>query len=280
MMCINKQLPSFLALLCLLVSAALTAQVTTCQVVDENGEPVPFVNVYAPASQAGLVTDVDGYFDLFEKFAIEDTLRFSCLSYDDRYLASNDLEPGANCRVTLRSDAIELQNIVVQDERLEFIDSTVGHSEELPLAFYDFRAPGAENGVLVDMDRPMLIDKVDIQFGPVTVDTTVLELNFYEVGEDGQPARYLQNKRIIHQVLGPKLHGAIYSIDLTDERVRTEGPILITLRTLSVADDGQGKLFVGAKMDSDQGLFRTADNEGWEDPGIHPLIEATVRVIE
>lgn len=279
-MCITKQFPALLALLCLFGSTALTAQVSACQVVDENGDPVPFVNVYAPASQTGLVTDVDGIFDLYEKFAIEDTLRFSCLSYDDQFVASNDLKPGSACRVTLTSDAIELQNIVVQDERLVTIDSTVGYSEELPLAFYDFRAPGAENGVLVDMDRPMFIDKVNIQFGPVTVDTIVLELNFYEVDDLGRPTRYLQEKRIIHHLPGAELHGAIHTIDLTDRRVRTEGPVLIALRTLSVDDDGQGKLFVGAKMDKNKGLFRTADNEGWEDPGIHPLLEAVVRVVE
>lgn len=278
-MCINQLSRSFLLLLLCLAGTYAAAQTKDCQVVDKQGESIPFVTVYAPGSQAGVITDVDGHFDLASGFQVGDTLRFSCLSYTDNHVALRTLAAAGNCRVVLASDAIDLDRIVVTDEVINLSDSTVGYREELPLTFYDFHAPGAENGVVVSSDSPMLIDRVNIQFGPVTVDTIVLELNFYELNAAGRPVRYLQQKRVVRKIPGLELHGAVRTIDLTDQRVRTEGPVLISLKTLAVDDDGKGKMFVGAKMEKDKALFRTA-GDGWEDPGIYPLIEAEVRVEE
>ena len=112
-MCLSKLTHLLAALCCLLLTTALAAQSATCAVVDEDGRPVPYVTVYSPATQKGTITDLEGGFNLDDKFADADTLRLSCLSYADAYVSAVDLRGKSDCRVVLRSDAIELQDIVV-----------------------------------------------------------------------------------------------------------------------------------------------------------------------
>lgn len=55
---------------------------------ESNGSPLPYVNVYVKQSRIGTITDTSGYFIL--KAGINDTLIFSSLGYDKKYVVITD----------------------------------------------------------------------------------------------------------------------------------------------------------------------------------------------
>jgi len=73
-----KNLCSFLFLL--FVTSALNAQSINGTVTDNNGMPIPGVNVVSKASKTSTVTDLDGKFSI--KSALNDVLQFSFIGYE------------------------------------------------------------------------------------------------------------------------------------------------------------------------------------------------------
>ena len=55
---------------------------------ETNGEPLPYVNVYVKRTRIGTITDSEGYFMI--KANVNDTLTFSSLGYDRKYVVIND----------------------------------------------------------------------------------------------------------------------------------------------------------------------------------------------
>lgn len=55
---------------------------------ESSGEPLPYVNVYVKRTRSGTITDTAGYFMLNAK--MNDTLTFSSLGYDRKYVVIND----------------------------------------------------------------------------------------------------------------------------------------------------------------------------------------------
>lgn len=55
---------------------------------ESNGLPLPYVNVYIKKSRTGTITDTAGYFLLSAK--VNDTLTFSSLGYDRKYVVLTD----------------------------------------------------------------------------------------------------------------------------------------------------------------------------------------------
>ncbi len=55
---------------------------------ESNGEPLPYVNVYVKRTRIGTITNIDGYFMINAR--VNDTLTFSSLGYDKRYVFIND----------------------------------------------------------------------------------------------------------------------------------------------------------------------------------------------
>ena len=89
----------------------LSAQVTRIRgsVVDaETDEPMPFVNVAAPGTQLGTITDVDGNFFLETRLKV-DTLMVSCMGYKPFKTA---IKNGAYQELTVR---LEPDNIVMEE---------------------------------------------------------------------------------------------------------------------------------------------------------------------
>lgn len=55
---------------------------------ETSGEPLPYVNVYVKRTRRGTITDTAGYFAITAK--VNDTLTFSSLGYDKKYVVIND----------------------------------------------------------------------------------------------------------------------------------------------------------------------------------------------
>lgn len=81
------------------------------KVIDQNGDSVPFCNVFFPNTLTGTVTDEDGAFYL-ESEATQQNLKVSFVGYQDTVIS---LKKGANYQliVTLKEDVSALNRVVV-----------------------------------------------------------------------------------------------------------------------------------------------------------------------
>jgi hypothetical protein len=81
------------------------------KVIDENGEPIPFVTVYSLKHEIGTTTDFDGTFNI--DVPLGDSLLFSFMSYK-----SDTLPFQPNMVVTLNSSTEDINEIVVVAEKI------------------------------------------------------------------------------------------------------------------------------------------------------------------
>ena len=103
----RKALMAFTAVVALLLTgtAAFAQQVSRGKVLDSKGEAIVGASVYVPGTTTGVVTDVDGNFEL--RVAPGTTLEVSCIGY-----ITKRVNAAANMSVTLEDDSLLLEEAV------------------------------------------------------------------------------------------------------------------------------------------------------------------------
>ena len=103
----RKALMALTAVVALLLSgtAAFAQQTARGKVLDSNGEPIIGASVYVPGTTNGVVTDIDGNFEL--RVAPGTTLEVSCIGY-----LTKQVPASANMTVTLDDDNLMLEEAV------------------------------------------------------------------------------------------------------------------------------------------------------------------------
>ena len=103
----RRALMALTAVVALLLSgtAAFAQQTARGKVLDSNGEPIIGASVYVPGTTNGVVTDIDGNFEL--RVAPGTTLEVSCIGY-----LTKQVPASANMTVTLDDDNLMLEEAV------------------------------------------------------------------------------------------------------------------------------------------------------------------------
>ena len=103
----RKALMALTAVVALLLTgtSAFAQQVSRGKVLDSNGEAIVGASVYVPGTTNGVVTDIDGNFEL--RVAPGTTLEVSCIGYVTRQVPA-----AANMSVTLQDDSLLLEEAV------------------------------------------------------------------------------------------------------------------------------------------------------------------------
>lgn len=97
-------------LLLILLSQSVWAQTINGRVVDQKGEPLPFVNIVANNGLKGTTTNLDGYFSFSGSSEITQ-LRFSYIGFKPLTLRGNEIQE--NLQVTLQEEAEMLNEATV-----------------------------------------------------------------------------------------------------------------------------------------------------------------------
>lgn len=102
-----------IAILFLLITTISQAQLTVNgKVIDENNQPLPFVNVILKGTTIGTVTDDSGVFSItYNKKKRKGTLEFSFVGYISREIKINSKR--RNVTIVLKEDSNELEEVVV-----------------------------------------------------------------------------------------------------------------------------------------------------------------------
>jgi len=163
------------------------------KVIDENKQPIPYVNIWVEGENVSTTSDIDGHFTL--QITEEKTLLFSSLGFEKKKVKSTEVS-----LVQMRPTTYELGEILVLNKR-ETKKVEIGQPENaIHQAF--------ENGPKFDAKffpyRPaykktQYIKKVSI-FTENALEEASVKIHFYAVNSDGMPGDELLQKDFIVSV--------------------------------------------------------------------------------
>lgn len=180
----------FLMLLLLCVTS-IFAQIKG-KVVDENNQPIPYVNIGVQNEALGTSSNEDGSFYLPLKEI--KNLVFSALGYEKRIIKSNEVEI-----VKLKSTVFTLNEVVVLDKK-QTNTIEIGISKGIAQAF--------ENGPKMDarffpytakVKKNRYIKQVSL-FTENSLENATVKVHFYASDSVGMPGKELVEKDILIQV--------------------------------------------------------------------------------
>ncbi len=102
------------------------------KVIDENQAPVPFVSLSVEGTYQGTISNGEGNFSLEYKGANSDTICFSHINYQKKYLPARELLQEDNVIVELHKKDYEIDEINITERSIsKIIDDAVDHSVDL-----------------------------------------------------------------------------------------------------------------------------------------------------
>jgi len=145
----------------LLISAFLISNIVVSygqqinlSIVDENNQPIPYVNLYFEKSSYGTLSDVNGLAQLdISLLDVSDTLNLTCIGYENKALKLSELQNNSVVRIRLTTKSYALQNVEIIAEQARFKSKNVGFNTALDLCQTGFsnkkKTRGRERAVLI-----------------------------------------------------------------------------------------------------------------------------------
>lgn len=179
-----------LILLFFLITNAVFCQIKGV-VVDENNNPIPYVNIWVEGENIGTSTEENGTFIIHINNE-NSSLIFNALGYEKKTILAKDSK-----RVVLKESSIELKEIFIS-KRLETRRKEIGKSDnqifeafpngpKVDCKFFPF---------LSEYKKTPYIKYVTLQTDSKIEDASI-KLHFYSVGTDGLPDENLLKKENI-----------------------------------------------------------------------------------
>jgi hypothetical protein len=271
---------SFIGFALLLATSLLQAQDKVCQILDTKGQVVPYVNIYNPALQNGLIAGAEGTFT-FEPadFPADDTLRFSCIGYETLTHTVSEVAQSSPCRITLNPKIYETITAEITDAAVSYRKRSAGIKARWKLYQYGYgvtkKSRGGEVGIFIPNESSCLIEQIGFNLTNTKPDSILLEVNIYEA-VDSLPGKPLQKSRIFTHAVANKST----VIDLSTSPVRVTGAFFVTLEFLHDRDTEKGFVLFKAKRNSPYlTVVRKADGSWEKEQGLSPSIYAQLQCI-
>ena len=181
-------------LLFLLFGFSLSAQVKGI-VVDENNQPIPYVNIWVENENIGTTSEENGLFSIYVN-GENKQLIFSALGYEKKIIKASQTK-----EVVLKTLAFELNEIVIF-KRFETKQREIGRTENETYQAFD-------NGPKIDVKffpyllkykKTKYIKKVSI-YTDSNIDNASIRIHFYSLDANGFPGEELLKKDYIVRVI-------------------------------------------------------------------------------
>jgi len=173
---------------------------------ESNGEPLPYVNVYVKKSRSGTITDTTGYFLLSAN--INDTIIFSSLGYDKKYVVLTD-SAADNTKpliVFMDTKVYEIKSVEIialrKYKQLEYeITNMRLPDDDYTYAATNFPFRPADIDYYTRVNAP--------GFGLVFSPITALYDMFSKEGKEKQKLEELQQKDYLNSIIDEKISAAV-----------------------------------------------------------------------
>ena len=231
------------------------------QVIDTNGEPVPYVNVGVLGTTNGTVSDDDGWFRLrIDQSSDTDTLVVSAIGFK-RWQVTTAIAVASQEPIMLEKHVYELDEIVVRPRKLKKKKyGQIKASRDVSRATVNKR--GFEDAILImSKAYPISVQKAVLKIGGTKQKSYSFRVRFYEANQEtGRPGKELTKKNYI--ITSSKKKGNI-EIDLEDENIWFDEPVYLSFEWLVNKED---EALTYAMVDSIRAL--SEQNKGVEETSI------------
>lgn len=213
------------------------------KVTDQDGLPIPFVNIGFVGTSIGTVSSPDGGFalHLVEIPSNNSPLRFSCIGYEAVEVKLNEGLAKTLLEVELKEATIALREVVVRPGGLktkEFgnTNENTAMKTNLAISTKPNMNLGAEVGRKFRLgDREHYINTLKFYVSFNNFDTLTLRINFYEVAS-GKPDKLLNQQPIVRQLIAHQKGWA--NFDLMKEDIVLTGTVVATVEWVGASKKG------------------------------------------
>jgi hypothetical protein len=271
------------ALVLLLGILSVRAQTQSCQVADESGRLIPYVNVYNDNLELGVISDAEGVFQLdLGRLVPEDQLTFSCVGYETQTVAVRELPPGPRCQVILKERAYDLAAAEVVGRQTRFRQRKAGITTRSPLVQAGFigspaRQLGFEVGTIMENRELCYLDAVGLNLTYATHDTMFFEINIYDFA-DGRPGEPLHQRRLFLEFAKEDLNKPI-ELDLRAQPIRVERDFLVAVEMVSARGEESYGIIFPAKRRAGLSMAKNPRGE-WEAHELGASIYCRMRCVQ
>lgn len=200
------------------------------QIIDSNGDPVPYVNVGVLGTMNGTVSDEDGWFRLtIDSPSQEDTLVVSAIGFK-RWKASTLSVAASQGPITIETEVYELGEIVVRPKKLKKKKyGQLKGSKNIFRATVNKR--GYEEAILVKPKKfPFRVKSAHLQIDGSRLKQSSFRIRFYAVDEEtGAPGEELTAENYI--LTSKKKKGTV-KLDLEEESIWFDNPVYVSFEWL------------------------------------------------
>lgn len=222
----------------------------------ENGEPLPYVNMGILSKEIGTVSDINGQFSLYlqEEYA-NDTLRISSIGYKPVEMLVKDISQGEQpISIKLERKVTELKEVVIAAKA--FKRKTLGNKTKSKFlgTGFGYNQLGAEMGIKIkvrDSRTPVYVDAFNFNITHNRLSAkSVFRLNVYNISNNRPKDNILKENILIP--IEPKQVGEI-SIDLKPYNIVLYDDAIVTLEWV----ESEGENNKGEAIFFSLGLFNS-----------------------
>lgn len=240
--------PLFLSLFLLLYQIAFSSENTAIsgRVLDQNQQPLAFVNIGVLNTQYGTASNMQGDFQLYlpeAGFSDTDSVRFSMVGYHAQTLALSSLKGQMQVEVMLIPKLETLPSVTVSTKKLH--RKTMGISAAgaamIAVQFGLSDLPngnlGSEIGRRFNISHPQTkLEKFRFFLLHNTFDTVNFRINVYEIAK-GKPGRNLLSQNVLIQIV-EKQKGWI-EVDLRPYNIYADKDVVVSAEWVGKSEKGK-----------------------------------------
>lgn len=231
---------------CLLMTTFSYTQneiIITGKIINENNEPLPYVNIGVVDTPLGTISSLNGNFKLYlnEEIAQQSIVRFSYLGYETQDFTIEKLLQSENMLIILKEDAFTLSMIEVRSEPTRF--KTVGTTRTNTKMFTNFainRQPNQNLGASVGRrfkigKKNAFLENFRFFINSNNYDTIRFRVNIFSV-KKGRPEKNLNSNDLIITIKD-RAKGWV-EVDLKSQNIRLEEDVIVTLEWIYHGEKG------------------------------------------
>lgn len=229
-----------------------SAQEVTGKVINQEGNAIPYVNIYNDLLNAGMVSNFEGLFTIdLAKFEMTNTFTFSCIGYEEKTISLSKLyKETGSLEIQLSPTSYALKAVEVKAKAIKYKKKKTGIKAKIPMieqGFYvDSEEIGDEFGVIMKNDKSCIIEKIGMNVTEVTHDTMFYEINIYDF-KNKKPQQPIIQKRIFLSFLKSDINRPV-EIDLSDRKIKVSDDFFVSLEAIKIPANCEeyGTSFVGS----------------------------------